>query len=82
MREWNRLVQQTYKDGKAKSPIYSLGDAMKDARKVYKKGKAVAENVVETIGRTGKARHTRKTRRTGKTKKHHENRRRRGTRRN
>jgi hypothetical protein len=88
MREWNRLVQQTYKDGKAKSPIYSLGDAMKDARKVYKKGKAVAENVVEKIGRTGKAnltgkaRHTRKTRRTGKSKKHHENRRRRGTRRN
>jgi hypothetical protein len=82
MREWNRLVQQTYKDGKAKSPIYSLGDAMKDARKVYKKGKAVAENVVEKIGRTGKAHRTGKTRRTGKTKKHHENRRRRGTRRN
>lgn len=88
MREWNRLVQQTYKDGKAKSPIYSLGDAMKDARKVYKKGKAVAENVVENMGRTGKAHRTRKTRRTGKahrkgkTKKHQGNRRRRGTRRN
>ena len=82
MREWNRLVQQTYKEGKSKSPVYSLGDAMKDARKVYKKGQAVAENVVEKIGRTGKAHRTRKTRRTGKTKKHHGNHRRRGTRRN
>jgi len=88
MREWNRLVQQTYKEGKSKSPVYSLGDAMKDARKVYKKGQAVAENMVEKIGRTGKVHRTRKTRRTGKahrtgkSKKHHENRRRRGTRRN
>lgn len=49
MREWNRLVQQTYKEGKSKSPIYSLKDAMLDARKVYKKGVSVAEDVAEGV---------------------------------
>ena len=74
MSAWNKLVQQTYKDGKAKSNIYSLGDAMKDARKVYKKGKAVVQNVAEKIVR-------RKTLRTSKTKKNRGTRHR-GTRRN
>ena len=49
MREWNRLVQQTYEEGKSKSPIYSLKDAMQDARKVYKKGVSVAEGVVKGV---------------------------------
>jgi len=34
---WTKLVAQTYKKHHKKNKSYSLGDAMKDARKIYKK---------------------------------------------
>jgi len=37
MSEWTDLVKKTYAGNKHK-PNYKLGDAMKDAKKVYKKG--------------------------------------------
>jgi len=35
---WTKLVAKTYKMHHKKNKSYSLGDAMRDARKVYKKG--------------------------------------------
>ena len=65
MTEWNRLVQSTFKMGKAKNPEYSLRDAMLEAKKMYKKGKSYAEDSVKTVTeRIG-----RKKRRVGKTNK-------------
>lgn len=78
MREWNRLVQQTYKEGKLKSSIYTLKDAMKDARKVYKKGVSAAEDVAEGVvksvtakkrrGKSGTKKRRGKKNRSGKTR--------------
>ena len=74
MREWNRLVQQTYKEGKLKSSIYTLKDAMKDARKVYKKGVSAAEDVVKSVtakkrrGKSGTKKRRGKKNRSGKTR--------------
>jgi hypothetical protein len=36
--EWTKLVQKIYNENKDKKGGYKLGDAMKDAKKVYKKG--------------------------------------------
>jgi len=37
MSEWNMLVKRVFADGKKKNAAYRLGDAMKDAKKLYKK---------------------------------------------
>ena len=44
---WTKLVAKTYKMHHKKNKNYSLGDAMKDARKVYKKGGNSNENFEE-----------------------------------
>jgi hypothetical protein len=65
MSEWNRLVKSTFKMGKAKNPLYSLKDAMFEAKKMYKTGKSYTEDSVKTVTeRLG-----RKKRRGGKTQK-------------
>jgi len=38
MTAWTDLVSQTFKAGKSKNANYSLKDAMKSAKKLYKKG--------------------------------------------
>lgn len=38
MTAWTDLVSQTFKAGKSKNAKYSLKDAMKSAKKLYKKG--------------------------------------------
>jgi hypothetical protein len=39
MTEWTKLVSSIYKQKSASNPNYKLKDAMKDAKKVYKKNK-------------------------------------------
>ena len=41
--EWTKLVQKIYQENKSK-PGYKLGDAMKDAKKVYKKNTTSKKN--------------------------------------
>jgi hypothetical protein len=43
MTEWTKLVQKIYNENKSK-PGYKLGDAMKDAKKVYKKDAVEPKN--------------------------------------
>jgi len=44
MTAWTDLVKKLYNENKGK-PGYKLGDAMKDAKKVYKKGSTVKNEV-------------------------------------
>jgi len=48
MSAWTDLVKQIYNENKSK-PNYKLGDAMKAAKKIYKKPKT-AKNVKPTKG--------------------------------
>jgi hypothetical protein len=70
MTAWTDAVQAAYKGGKAKNPLYSLKDAMLDARKVYKSSSKtvsnVANKVVPIIGKKNKTRRTRGRKGTGK----------------
>ena len=57
MTAWTDLVSQTFKSGKSKKAGYSLKDAMKSAKKLYKKGGNKAPTVggsekVPTVGGT------------------------------
>jgi hypothetical protein len=42
---WNLLVKQKFKMGRLGNPAYSLGDAMKSAKKVYKKGSELVKSL-------------------------------------
>jgi hypothetical protein len=35
---WTKLVQEKFRLGRLSNPSFSLGEAMKSAKKVYKKG--------------------------------------------
>lgn len=43
--EWNKLVKEKFKMGRLGNPAYSLGDAMKSAKKVYKKGSELVKSL-------------------------------------
>jgi hypothetical protein len=62
--EWNKLVKKTYDLGKMSNPAYTLGDAMKNAKKVYKNTSTIVSNI--TKGRVPKGR---KSRRGGKKRR-------------
>ena len=49
MTAWNDAVKTTYEGGKAKNPLYSLKDAMLDARKVYKSSSKTVSNVAKKV---------------------------------
>ena len=70
MTAWTDAVKDAYKGGKAKNPLYSLKDAMLDARKVYKSSSKtvsnVANKVVPVFGKKSKARRSRGRRATAK----------------
>jgi hypothetical protein len=57
MNEWAKLVQKTYNDNKHKAG-YKLGNAMKDAKKVYKsiKNKGGSAKVEKKNNKTAKKR--------------------------
>ena len=63
MTAWTDTVKATYKEGKAKNSLYSLKDAMLDAKKVYKSSAKtisnVANKVVPKIGKKTKTRRLR-----------------------
>ena len=49
MSEWNKTVSAVYKAGKAKSRVYTLKQAMKDARSVYTKSKRATQTAVTGV---------------------------------
>jgi hypothetical protein len=55
---WNMLVKQKFKIGRLGNPAYSLGDAMKSAKKVYQKGSQLVKSLRKKKG--GKKSCTRK----------------------
>jgi hypothetical protein len=61
---WTKLVQEKFRLGRMTNPTYNLGQAMKAARKVYKKGKYVTAKLVKPISkkRRSKKRFTKKRR--------------------
>jgi hypothetical protein len=63
---WTKLVQEKFRLGRMTNPSYSLGEAMKAAKKVYKKGKDVTAKAVKPFSkkRRSKRRNTRRKRRT------------------
>lgn len=63
---WTKLVQEKFRLGRMTNPSYSLGEAMKAAKKVYKKGKDVTAKVVKPFSKKkrSKRRNTRRKRRT------------------
>lgn len=73
MSQWNELVKKTFAAGRAKSSSYRLGDAMRDAKKVYKKTAKKLMGV--PFGEKRKGRHTRHFK---KSRKHRRGRGRRG----
>jgi hypothetical protein len=59
---WTRLVKEKFRLGRLSNPSFSLGEAMKSAKKVYKKGVEISADVVrKTRGRKSRGKH-RKTR--------------------
>jgi len=58
--EWNMLVKKMFKEGRGKNAAYKLKDAMRDAKKVYKK----TTSSVEKVGNVAKAAVTGRRRRT------------------
>lgn len=61
MSEWNMLVKKIFDEKRAKNSAYRLGDAMRDAKKVYRKTAKTAKGLLPF----GKQRKGRRTRRRG-----------------
>jgi hypothetical protein len=48
---WNDTVKKTFKQGRLSNPSYQFKDALKDAKKFYNKGEAVAVGAVKKTGK-------------------------------
>jgi hypothetical protein len=57
---WTKLVQEKFRLGRLNDPVFSLKQAMKSAKLVYKKGVSAAKNI--GTRRRGGSRKRRKTR--------------------
>ena len=66
MSEWNMLVKKIFDQNRAKNTSYRLGDAMRDAKKVYKKTSKTAKEMVKAP--FGKMRRGRRTHRRRKSR--------------
>jgi hypothetical protein len=57
---WTKLVQEKFRLGRLSNPSFSLGEAMKSAKKVYKKGVELSADVVsrKTRGRKSRRKHS------------------------
>ena len=65
MSEWNMLVKKIFDQNRSKNSSYRLGDAMRDAKKVYKKTTKTAKTLVGApFGKMRKGRRTRHRRST------------------
>ena len=62
--EWTNLVKEKFRVGRLTNPKYSLMEAMKAAKKVYKKTKDVATIMTKKVRRKSKG----KTGKRGKSK--------------
>ena len=51
MTAWTDTVKNTFKEGRLSNPSYQFKDALKDAKKYYKKGEGI---IVETATKTEK----------------------------
>lgn len=54
MNNWTKLVKEKFDLGRMNNKSYSLGDAMKAAKKVYKKGSASIKSTVSRMSRRSK----------------------------
>ena len=48
---WKDTVKKTFKQGRLSNPSYQFKDALKDAKKFYNKGEAVAVGAVTKTGK-------------------------------
>ena len=56
---WTKLVKEKFRLGRLSNPSFSLGEAMKSAKKVYKKGVELSADVVRTTrGRKRKSKNS------------------------
>ena len=51
MNNWTKLVKEKFDLGRKHNKSYSLGDAMKAAKKVYKKGSSSLKSAVSRMSR-------------------------------
>lgn len=51
MTAWTDTVKKTFKQGRLSNPSYQFKDALKDAKKFYKKGEALAVGAVKKTGK-------------------------------
>lgn len=55
MNNWTKLVKEKFALGRSGNKAYTLGDAMKAAKKVYKKGSASIKSTVSRMSRRRKS---------------------------
>lgn len=63
MTAWTDTVKKTFKEGRLSNPAYQFKDALKDAKKIYKKGEVAVVDVAKktkkvvrkAANKTGKA---------------------------
>lgn len=72
--EWVNTVKKTFKQGRLSNPAYQFKDALKDAKKYYKKGKETALHVGKKAKKTTskyfkKSKKSRKSRRSTRSRK-------------
>lgn len=51
MTAWTDTVKKTFKQGRLSNPSYQFKDALKDAKKFYKKGESLAVGAVKKTGK-------------------------------
>jgi hypothetical protein len=73
MSEWNMLVKRVFTEGRSKDETYKLKDAMKDAKKLYRKTTGKVGSMVSSVSRVvtgrrknGKSKKTQRRRRSGR----------------
>lgn len=72
--EWVNTVKKTFKQGRLSNPAYQFKDALKDAKKYYKKGKETAVDVAKKTKKTT-SKYFKKSNKSRKSKKSRKSRR-------
>ena len=55
MTAWNDTVKKTFEEGRLSNPNYQFKQALKDAKKYYKKGQVAVVDVAEKTGKVVKS---------------------------
>jgi hypothetical protein len=69
MSKWTDHVKKVYNENKKKNPNYKLGDAMKDARKTYKKDTTSNEPINKSSKKSRKSRKNKSLNKSRKSRK-------------